>query len=633
MSILAGVLTTGCVDVLDDNENPDKASSVSAEVGLPVVIFYAAQTNYDHAEYNIYLSQCLTTTGKSATGAYGYKSGWEFLTMNRHPQWRRHFYDIGKNINILMDNADAVGSPNYKLIARTIRLMSTQLTTDAFGDMPLSEAYLSNSPSYDSQASIYKWMFDEADALISDFENPEYTEAPGNQNISVKLDRVYAGDLTKWKGLVWAIKARLLLRNIPNVDTSGAKCQEIIDAAQKAIEIWQADATYGTFFGSEPRYNFDGGTQQQNCPWSDAQPVINSWESRANLLTDAVPSKYMLEEIMGVFNQSDEANAGAFVTRRGYADDPRAALLFTPRTGPTSATVTAEKYKLRWLENNIGVPNTNFKTSHYPDLYTGAYAGSVDAYVPLFTMEELYFIQAEAYYWMGNKTEACRLAKEATRYNIQRHLEAFQKKHPDVMYPGNMTASGYGKFDARDRQDGVFTYSERYWNACVDAFLDDASMPDKNPDGTTNTTPVKGVTDPSTKGNNHWFFNPSEFSLSDLMQMKYVAMYMQPEQWTDMRRYHYSNERNNYGIGANNEIVYPKLRRPYNLYAAYWIDGLTDSQKENTWIQRINYDPETEEKYNRKELERLGAYKNYLWLREPMIWAGAAGERSSLTAE
>lgn len=136
MSVLAGVMTTGCVDMLDDNENPDKAASITAEVGLPVVVYYAAQTNYDHAEYNVYLSQCLTTTGKSATGSYGYKSGWEFLTMNRHPQWRRHFYDIGANVNGLIKNADAAGSPNYTLIARAIRLMSTQLTTDAFGDMP-----------------------------------------------------------------------------------------------------------------------------------------------------------------------------------------------------------------------------------------------------------------------------------------------------------------------------------------------------------------------------------------------------------------------------------------------------------------------------------------------------------------
>lgn len=630
MSLLLGITGTSCVDMLDDNENPDKAASITAEVGLPVIVYYAAQTNYDHAEYYIYLSQCLTTTGKSQTGSYAYKSGWEFLTMNRHPQWRRHYYDIGANINELMSNAEKVNSPNYTLIARAIRLLSTQLTTDAFGDMPRSNAYKSNSPTYDTQASIYKWMLEEADLLIKDFENPAYTQAPGNQNITIKQDRVYAGDLNKWKGLVYAVKARLLLRNIPNVNTSSETCKAIYDAAGKAIEIWQADPMYGTFFGSEPRYNFtpeDGDVMQKNSPWSEAQPIINAWESRANLLTEAVPSKFLMENCFGVFNKTNEMQSGRYVNFRGYADDPRAILICKPRTGPTSATNSSSVVKLRWLENNIGA-GTSYKTSDYPDMYAGAYAGSVDAYVPIFTMEELYFIQAEAQYWMGNKSEACRLAKEATRANIQRHLEAFQKKYPNVMYPGNVLATGeFQKLDTRDSKDGVFTYSEARWNAIVDAFVDN-----KDQEGET-VLPVKGVTDPSTPGNQYWFFNEAEYTLSDLMMQKYVAMYMQPEQWTDMRRYHYSNNRNNYGIGANQEIIYPGLRRPYNLYAPYWVDGLTDAQKENTWIQRINYDPETEEKYNRAELERLGAYKNPEWLRKPMIWAEDAGVRTSLTQE
>jgi hypothetical protein len=97
LSLLLGLVTVSCTDVLDNNVNPDKAHAITAEVGLPTLVFYAQQTVYDHAEYYDYLSQCLTTGGKSSIGAYSYKSEWEFLTMNRHPQWRRHFYDIGKN--------------------------------------------------------------------------------------------------------------------------------------------------------------------------------------------------------------------------------------------------------------------------------------------------------------------------------------------------------------------------------------------------------------------------------------------------------------------------------------------------------------------------------------------------------
>lgn len=610
LSLLLGMAAAGCEDTLYDNVSPDSAHVNEPRQGLPVLVFYANQVVYDHAEYYVYLSQCLTTTGKSQTGSYPYKQGWNFLTINRHPQWRRHYYDIGENANVMIETAQSIGSLNYELIGRTIKLMSSQLTTDAFGDMPRTEAYMSGSPKYDTQASIYAWMFQEADELISLYENDEWVNAPGNQTITVSQDRIYGGDLKMWKGLVYAIKARLLLRNIPNVDVSATKCQEIINTAQKAIDTWRSgDLRYGAWFGNEPRYNFDGGTGESNAPWSDAQPIINSWESRKNELDKAVPSKFMVQDLMGVINPGKETSQGVWDRENGYGCDPRLMLLFVPQSGPTSPSNDAQKVMMRYLENNIGIPSTDYKQTYYPNLYAGAYAAGVDAYNVLFTMEELYFIQAEAYYWMNNKIEACRLAKEATTYNIQRHLDRYLRDNG--AYPGSGCLPG--------STEAVQAADQARFERIVTSFLDN--------EGVNRCKPCTEI------GNMHWFFNPSEYTLSDLMQQKYIAMYMQPEQWTDMRRYHYSNNRNQYGIGDNKEIVYPTLRRPYNLYAAHWVDGLTDAEKENAWVTRLNYDPECEEKYNRAELERLGAYKNHLWMREPMIWSQAAGMRRSLTAE
>ncbi len=609
-SLLLGLGLTGCNDMLDENVHPDKAHTNEVSQGMPVLVFYANQSVYDHAEYNVYLSQCLTTMGRSQTGSYAYKSGWQFLTMNRHPQWRRHFYDIGRNGNILIENASKINSPNAELVARVIMLMSMQLTTDAFGDMPRSEAYLSNAPAYDTQASIYKYMFEEIETLKKLFKDPEWTNNPLAYPITQKMDRIYAGDLTGWEGLLYAIEARLLLRNIPNVDRSPAMCQKIYDAAQRAIDTWRSgNLRYGSWFGNEPRYNFDGGTCEQNAVWSAAQPCINSWESRKNELTGAVPSKFFVQDLLGVINPGVEMSQGYWDAQNGYGSDPRLLLLFVPKEGPISASNDTKRVMLRYLENNIGSGAT-FKQTNYPDMYAGAYAANVDAYNVLFTMEELYFIQAEAQYWMGNKETACQLAKEATQWNIQRHLDRFLADNGGL-YPGN----GAKPSSVAAQQ----TNDKNRWERMMTAFFENEKVK--------NTKPCTAI------GNKHWFFNPSEYSLSDLMQQKYIAMYMQPEQWTDMRRYHFSNNRNGYGIGDGQEIVYPTLRRPYNLYAAYWIDGLTEAEKDNTWVNRYNYDPETEEKYNRKELERLGAYKNHLWLRKPMIWGEEYGVRHSLTEE
>lgn len=609
LAVLIGLAATGCEDTLKENVNPDKAHSNTAELGLPVMVFYANQTVYDHAEYYIYLSQCLTTMGKSQTGSYAYKSGWQFLTMNRHPQWRRHFYDIGVNGNELIKNSRNLNSPNYELIARTIMLMSTQLTTDAFGDMPRSEAYLSNSPHYDTQASIYAWMFQECEDLLALYNDPDVVNSPQNQVITQKMDRVYCGDLNRWKGLVQAVKARLLLRNIPNIDRSAATCQKVIDAAQAAIDTWRSgDLLYGEWFGNEPRYVFTGGTGEQNAPWSQAQPKINSWESRDNQLTSAVPSKFFIQDCMGIINPGVELRQGLFDRSNGYGADPRLSLLLVPQNGPTSASNDRNQVMIRFLENNIGAGST-FKQTHYPNLYAGAYAAGIDAYNPIFTMEELYFIQAEAYYWMGDKVKACELAKEATQWNVQRHLDRYLADNGGL-YPvaGNLPSTPTGAASAQKGFENRAT-----------AFFDNVKV---------------GAVKPASEiGQKHWFFDPANYTLYDLMTQKYIAMYMQPEQWTDMRRYHYSNNRNGYGIGDAQEIVYPTLRRPYNLYQAFWIDGLSTSEQENSWVQRINYDPETEEKYNLAELERLGASKNHKWLRVPMIWAYDYGVKTSLTAE
>ncbi|MBQ3959546.1 MAG: SusD/RagB family nutrient-binding outer membrane lipoprotein, partial [Muribaculaceae bacterium] len=544
-TLLMGFLSVSCTDVLEDNVNPDRAHVIDAKVGLPVLVYYAQQVVYDHAEYYAYFSQMLTTGGKSSVGAYSYKCEWEMLTMNRHPMWRRHFYDIGKNGNILIDNSRAINSPNYELIARTIKLMSTQLTTDAFGDMPRSQAYQSNSPQYDTQASIYKWMLEEADELIKMYEDPAIAQSPDNQEITFAEDRVYGGDLERWKGLVYAIKARILLRNIPNIDRSAATCNKIIEAADAAINQWRkGELLHGEWFGNEPRYKWDGGTVTQNAVWSVAQPVINSWESRGNLLSSAIPSKFFMVDLLGLGAPDEPNKCGLYNAEgqhEGFANDPRCALLMIARTGPQSATSASAQIKMRYLENNIGMGST-FKVVNYPDLYMGAYAGDVDCYNPIFTMEELYFIKAEAEYWLGNKVKACELAKEATAHNIQRHLDFFLEKYPnpnyneetDNKYPGNSVTGGKPGFKQAE-----------YWNAQVNAFLNN----EEYYKGTSSKPSVHRVTD---RGNKHWFFNPSEFTLSDLMQQKYIAMYLQPEQWTDMRRYHYSNNRNNYGIGDQN---------------------------------------------------------------------------------
>jgi hypothetical protein len=371
---------------------------------------------------------------------------------------------------------------------------------------------MSSSPKYDTQESIYTWMNKEADDLLELFGSSEVTQAT-NRPMGKDVDRVFSGDMAKWKQVLLAVKARILLRNLPNLNTGSAA--SIVGAAEAALSGWV-----------DPRYKFDGGSSvEKNCMWGRNNKPVNSWESRANDLLAAIPTKFLVETMMGYHPETNTA------------DDPRLRTIMKQRPGEKRDTL------YRYLESNSGMPST-YKIEWYPDLYESVLTADTST-ITFITREELHLIAAEAAFWAGDKSKAAS------------HL-----------------------------RDGITSHMHRLGvpQAKIDAYL---GNPDLVP-GSSNIT------------------------ISHIMKEKYKAMYLQPEQWNDLRRYGYSNDMNNRKY--NNTIVYPGLRRPHNLYTAYW-------STENQWIQRINYDPETEEKYNREELIRLDAFRNPEWLKKPMIWA------------
>ncbi|MCQ4915769.1 SusD/RagB family nutrient-binding outer membrane lipoprotein [Bacteroides nordii] len=532
--LLISIALVSCEDYLNVNRSKDNITTVTPELILPVLTFYAAQTNYDHAEYNMYLAQAFTTGGKAQVNSTAYKGGWEFLSMNRHPQWRRHYYDIGVNLNEMLASAKEAGYTNFPLIGRTIRLMSTQLTTDVFGDMPRTTAY-TDHVTYDTQESIYEWMLSEVEDLLAQYNDPSIVNSPANISITKSMDRIFSGDLKKWRQFTYALKARILLRKLPNWDNTQNTCDQIINAVNAALENWE-----------EPNYKFDGGVGEANCPWGPAKPKIGGWESRSNDLDKTIPSKYLMVDMFGI-----EASPNPI---KGYAKDPRMEALMKPRKGADGRTI------FRYLDCNIGM-DASAKESHYPDLYCTTPMSSQDltvnpytkndGYVPLFLTEELMLIKAEALYWRGDKTGA----REWTIKAVEKSFE---------------------RFNCNTK------YTEKYL---------------KNVD----------------------YLPEIGFNIGHIMRQKYVCMYLQPEIWTDMRRYNYSNNKNN--VTYDGVVIYPNLKRPYNLYEPYWcVDYNPDGTLADVWVQRLNYDPETEEKYSRLELERLGAYKNPEWLKKPMIW-------------
>lgn len=599
MSVIVLSMTmASCEDWMDINTSPDNPVTVSYDVVLPSLLYFATQQVFDHAEYHMYLTQCVTTTGRSPKEGYSYRAGWGgFPDMNRHPHWRRHYYEIGVNCQYMIDDAVKRGARNYALIAHTLQLHSLMITTDEFGDMPVSEAYKSNTPGYDSQSQIYDSLDTYFRQVINMYNDPAWYACPTNAVVTEKTDRLYQGNLDNYRSLTYALYARYWLRRIPNWDLQC--CDSVIKYVDLAMGAgWK-----------EPRYKFDGGTGEKTSMWGPyhaTQATMNlGWpQGRENGLGGAVPTEFF-GSILGFFPGACSLKKTTGVSST-FAIDPRAERMMQPRAGYDSDPVM-----LRSLKANIGSDvafNKNYKAEHFPDLFCNTSDSTKapkrgyranpytrdDGYICMITEEELLFAKAEALYWKGQKQESYNTMMQAVQISL-------------------------------DRYASEMTYSE---------------MPAKNADV------WKEIF-------NRVRLNYADFSIAMLMQQKFVALYLQPEQWTDMRRYNYSSSKN--GIQYDNTYVYdvkyvPKkrledvdkdpekalkgffsldyaLERPYNIYQPhFWIEGkdyITGAEfplTANAWINRLQPDPETEDKYNRDVLEALGAYKNVDYLRRRMIW-------------
>jgi hypothetical protein len=267
----------------------------------------------------------------------------------------------------------------------------------------------------------------------------------------------------------------------------------------------------------------------------------------------------------------------------------------------------AEKGPMRHLESNIGM-DQSLKVVNYPDLYasnalTNPYTQNT-GYIALITREELMFIKAEAQYWAGDKNGAYETTLAATKHNMER----YHLSEAEIL-------SGSSGKNLKNQYERFFEIK---------------------------------------------FPGAANFTIADIMQQKYVAMYLQPEQWTDMRRYNYSSSTNgiaykvpdgslvyvydvqkvhngkgaNFAKDAQNFEMTYSLRRPYNLYEAYWCTpedyGINAELSPNAWVARLNADTETETKYNKKELDRIGYYTtnaagekvlDFNVLKRRMVWA------------
>jgi len=144
-------------------------------------------------------------------------------------------YSQGINsFNKIIEQGNATGNSNYSGVALTLRSWVFLLLTDAYGDIPYSQAgNLKDfiTPAYDKQKDVYFGLLDDLKAAKAQLD------PAGN---SISGDVIYNGNIDRWKKLANSLRLRIALRI---ADREPAKAKQVLDEIAAEGDAYLADNT------------------------------------------------------------------------------------------------------------------------------------------------------------------------------------------------------------------------------------------------------------------------------------------------------------------------------------------------------------------------------------------------------
>lgn len=225
-------------DFLDVNENPNNPEDVPMNAILPAAQGAVAYTLGNQLHIVGGLWGQYWTQGANASQYNSYEQyAWNNTDSDR--PWSQLYAQALKDIDVLRKKAIAENNPNYEAIADFMQAYTMQVVTDAWGDVPFTQALQADAgitrPVYDTQESIYDSIIGLIDHGILILGNSD--EVPGVD------DLFYHGDLFLWYKFANTLKLRIYLRQVyrrPSVSSEGigaltADPTEFLESGEDAL--------------------------------------------------------------------------------------------------------------------------------------------------------------------------------------------------------------------------------------------------------------------------------------------------------------------------------------------------------------------------------------------------------------
>lgn len=230
------LLVPAC-DLQDVNVNPNASPDAPLSViltGTQVLLAY--NLGMDAGLLSATIVQQTAGSNGDATANGNYTA-----TPNRFNSFWINFYsNVLQELNIIITKGQTTRAPYYTGIARVLKAFSFGILTDAFGDIPFSEALAgreNTTPKFDSQQQIYEGIQSILDSAIADLNQPADVFIIASPSTD---DLIFKGNVQQWLAVAWTLKARYALHLSKRNPT---------DAAIKALSYLYEGGLSGNYRG------------------------------------------------------------------------------------------------------------------------------------------------------------------------------------------------------------------------------------------------------------------------------------------------------------------------------------------------------------------------------------------------
>ena len=232
-----------------------------------------------------------------------------------------NIYQAGINANQIITQF-GTANPYYDGIARIIVALNIGYATDAWGDVPFTEAFKGDAnlnPKYDAQEQVIARIQSYLDIAIADFAKP----VSANKSLPGAEDIFYGGDVTKWTKLAYGIKARYAMR-LTGRDGSAAAAQKALTYLQNSFTS-KSDNLIATFDGGNNQNSWFAFNNQRAGYMTMGKNLVDLLQNNED---PRLPFLVGFDSAGGYTGSSpEEANADASVFGDYFAGTPSTPLI------------------------------------------------------------------------------------------------------------------------------------------------------------------------------------------------------------------------------------------------------------------------------------------------------------------